>query len=119
MSKGYAGQIAEGGAPILARSGWAEGIGVKAGMPVKRGTAPGGQVEPFEAGDTPSFANFAGVVVLDTSRAYGPGIGDGDAVDVLRMGTIYMDFAEAVTAGENVGLVLATGDLMGYPAGAV
>ncbi len=113
---GYAGQIAEPGAPRFSRSARAEGANVSAGMPVKRGTNKEKQVEPFEAGDDGQLQDFAGVVVLDTSRASG-GIADGDGVAVLRLGSIYMDFSEAVTAGEQVGITLATGALTGIPDG--
>lgn len=116
----YAGQIAEPGAPTFARSCLAEGANVVAGMPVKRGTDPQRQVEPFEAGDLPDFANFAGVVILETTRAYDANaIEDGDSLGVMREGSIYMDFSEAVTAGERVALTLASGALTGVAEGTV
>lgn len=119
MDKAYAGQLAEAFAPRFARLGVCEGAAVSAGMPVKRGTSKQSQVEPFEAGDVPTAQLFAGVVILDTSRPYteSGGPDDGDCVDVLRHGSIYMNFSEAVTAGEMVGLVLASGLLTGIPDG--
>lgn len=117
MSKAYAGQIT-GAGPRFCASASAEGAAVVAGIPVKRGTLPATQVEPFEAGDVPTAGMFAGVVVLDTSRPYDEdAIEDGDPVDVMRMGVVYMNFGEAVTAGEQVGIVLATGVLSGIPQG--
>jgi len=113
---GYAGQIGEPGAPTYMFSATAEGANVSAGMPVKRGTDPQRQVEPFEAGDAPDPAMFAGVVFLETSRPEG-GISDGDPIAVARLGVLLMDFSEAVTAGEQVAIVLATGDLKGYAQG--
>lgn len=115
---GFAGQIAEPGAPTYCRSCTAEGSGVVAGAPVKRGTDPQRQVTPFEAGDIPDSAMFAGVVVLETSRPFSDnGIKDGDPVTVMRLGSILMDFSEAVTAGEQVAIELATGKLKGYAQG--
>lgn len=117
---GYAGQIAEAGAPKYARSYNAESNGrdVVAGAPVKAGTDPDSQVEPFEAADVPDTSMFVGVVVLDPTReqASTP-IADGEPVSVLRLGKIYMEFSEAVTRGEMVAIVLATGLLKGYAEG--
>lgn len=115
MSRAYAGQLAEAGAPSYAYSARAEAA-IIAGKPVKRGTAPEYQVEPFEAGDTPTAAMFAGIAILDTSRPPG-GIAAGDSLSVLRFGVINMEFAEAVTAGEQVGITLATQALSGIPHG--
>lgn len=115
---GYPGQIAEPGAPTFARSSLAEGASVVAGAPVKRGTDPQRQVKPFEAGDLPDEATFAGVVILETSRAFNAlALEDGDPIAVMRQGSIYMDFSEAVTAGELVAITLATGDLTGVAQG--
>ena len=117
-AKAFAGQLAEPGAPKFARSATAEGADVEAGFPVKRGTLPEKQVEPFEAGDVPELALFAGVVLLDPTRAFNSlAIEDDDPVAVLRLGSVYMDFSEAVTAGEMVGLTLADGLLVGIPEG--
>jgi len=115
MSKAYAGQPTEG-FPRVVRSARAEGSGVSAGKPVKRGTSAQNQVEAFEAGDVPTAGMFAGVVVREEARDEG-GIASGDGVQVMRFGSIYMDFSEAVTAGEQVGIVLATGALTGIPQG--
>jgi hypothetical protein len=96
----------------------AEGALVVAGMPVKRGTDPQRQAEPFVAGDLIDMSNFAGVVILETSRAQNDlDIEDGDSLGVMRLGSIYMDFSEVVTAGELVGLTLASGLLVGLPQG--
>lgn len=118
MSKAYAGQIAGVGLPIFARSHAAEGSAVSAGMPVKRGTLLQTQVEPFAAGDLPSAENFAGFVILDTSRAYdADAIKDGDPLDILRYGSIFLSFTGAVDAGDRVGLTLASGVLTGIAEG--
>ena len=115
---GYPGQIAEPGAPTFIRSASAEGALV-AGSVVKRGTNPEKQVEALEAGDAPDFDLIAGVVHLETSRPYDASspIADGDPVGVVRQGVVYMEFSEAVTAGEMVGQTLASGLLTGIPEG--
>lgn len=114
----YAGQLAEPGAPTFTRKGIVEGAAIAAGAPLKRGTAAQSQVKNFEAGDTPSAAMFAGFCLLDPSRAYDSAmIAVGQTVSVLRTGSLYLNFSEAVTAGEQVGLVLATGLLTGIPHG--
>lgn len=113
----YAGQIAEPGAPKYARSAVAEGASIVAGKPVKRGTNKEKQVLPFGASDVPDFQNFAGIVLLETSRptlASGAGgIAAGDPVSILRLGSVYLQFSEIVTAGERVGIVLADSTLVG------
>lgn len=114
---GYAGQLAEPAGPKFARSHIAEGAGISAGMPVKRGSAAR-KVEPFEAADVPTAAMFAGVVLLETTRPYSDdAIEDGDPVSVLRLGAVLMNFSEAVSEGEQVGITLATGALTGIPQG--
>jgi hypothetical protein len=115
LGTGYAGQIAEGG-PRFLRSARAEGSGISAGKPVKRGTSAAVQVKAFEAGDTPTAGMFAGVVVWEQVRPTG-GIAAGDSVQVMRFGSCYMEFSEAVTAGEQVGITLASGALVGIPQG--
>lgn len=114
MEKAYAGQVTEAGYRFC-RSAFAEGALVTSGMPVKRGTAAG-QAEPFEAGDTPSAGNFLGVVVHSPTRGV-DGIEDGDGIDVMRAGSIFMDFSEAVSEGEQVHITLATGALKGVAQG--
>lgn len=114
-SRGYAGQFLPG-PPKVAFPARAESGAVAGGMPVKRGTNPEKQCLPFAPGDVPSQGNFYGVVLLETSRP-STGIEAGDSVSVLRFGSVLMDFSEAVTAGEQVGLVLATGLLTGVPQG--
>jgi hypothetical protein len=115
MSKAYAGQPTEG-FPRAVRSARAEGSGITAGAPVKRGTDKDDQVKAFEAGDVPTAGMFAGVVVREEARPSG-GIASGDGVQVMRLGSIYMNFGEAVTAGEQVTIVLATGVLGGVAQG--
>lgn len=115
---GFAGQIADAGLRYCG-SFFAEAP-IVAGSPVKRGTAKETQVEPFEAADVPTAAMFAGVAVLSTSRPYdedGDQIAAGDSLSVMRLGVIYMNFSEAVTAGEQVGITLASGLLTGIPQG--
>lgn len=112
------GQLAEPGAPKFARSFRAEGASVSAGLPVKRGTLPAKQVTPFASTDVPNAQTFAGVVILETSRAYDEAaIEDGDSVAVLREGSIYMDFSAAVSAGQAVKMTMATGALEGMAEG--
>lgn len=107
----YQGQIAEPGAPIFSRSARAEGATVKAGLPVQRGTSKEKQVKTYAAADLPNRQNFAGFVILETSRPTG-GIADGDPVSVMRVGSIYLNFAEIVTAGERVGLLMTDGETL-------
>lgn len=118
-ARGFAGQIAEPDAGLRCSTAFAEGASVSAGMPVKRGTDPEKQVEPLEAGDgTGLMGKFCGVVVLDPTRPYSSdAIEDGDPVAVMTRGQVYMNFSEAVTAGEDVGITLATGALTGWAAG--
>ncbi len=117
MTKALQGQITEAG-PRFSRSASAEGASVVAGIPVQRGTAPQSQVKPYVAGDLPGLANFAGFVILDTSRAQDAlAIEEGDPVAIMRLGCMYVTFSEAVTAGEQVGLTLATGLLTGIAQG--
>lgn len=105
----YPGQIAEAGAPRYCVSRRAEGTSVAAGLLMKRGTAYP-QVEAVETGDTITTAMLEGIAVLSTSRAYdSDGIDAGADVEVMRLGVIYLSFAEAVTAGECVTVTLATG----------
>lgn len=114
-ARGYAGQLLPG-CPKYAVACTAETGAVAGGMPVKRGTNPEKQALPFAPGDTPTQANVMGVVLLETSRP-STGIEAGSPIAVLRFGTCFMEFAEAVTAGEQVGLTLATGLLTGVPHG--
>lgn len=118
---GYAGQIAEPAFPKFARSVTVE-TAISAGAVAKRGTDPETQIKPLEAGDTVTPGMIAGVVILSPTRPYeqvdgGSGIEAGNTAAVLRLGSIFMQFAEAVTAGELVGQALSTGLLYGYPAG--
>lgn len=115
MSTGYAGQIAEALAPKYAYSAICEAA-LSAGMPVKRGTAAEYQVEPFEVADVPTAGMFAGIVLLNTTKSPGA-FAAGDPCSVMRLGKVLMNFSEAVTAGEQVGLTLATGVLTGIPQG--
>jgi hypothetical protein len=117
ISKGYAGQVTSAG-PVFARAGKAETV-LTAGAPLKRGTAKAYQVEPFEAADVPTAGMFAGVAIHSPTREYDSTnmIAIGDPVEVLRFGCVLMSFSEAVTAGEQVGITLATGVLTGIPQG--
>lgn len=117
----FAGQLAEPLAPKFARSCVVE-TAIKAGAIAKRGTDPEVQIKPLEAGDTITVAMLAGVVLLSTSRPYeqtdgGSGIEAGNSASVLRLGSVFLPFAEAVTAGEVVAQDLATGLLYGYAQG--
>lgn len=117
----YAGQIAEAGMPRACRSARVEGANVFAGTPVKRGTAGESQVAAYVGGDTVNMATFAGVVLLSTSRSLNEINTDLDAgadVEIMRLGCVYMNFAGAVTSGQNVKITLATGALEGSAEGA-
>lgn len=117
----YAGQIAEPAMPRACRSAVTEGATIKSGAPVKRGTDPTRQVKAFEAGDVPTPAMFAGVAVLSTSRSSDEittALAAGVDLEVMRQGSIYMEFAAAVTCGQNVKITLATGALEGSAEGA-
>ena len=121
LTNAYPGQLAEPLAPKFARSAVVE-TAIKAGRLAKRGTDKDDQIAPVTTGDTVTVGMLAGVVLLSTSRPYdqtdgGSGIEAGNSVSVLRLGSVYMEFAEAVTAGECVAIVLADGTLKGYAQG--
>src|SRR5688572_9187627 len=89
-ARAYAGQLAEPGCPKFARSALCEGASVIAGQPVKRGTIKAREVAPFASTDVPDAQNFAGVVLLETSRAYNASaLEDGDSIAVLRLGSVF------------------------------
>lgn len=120
-SSAYAGQIAEAALPLMKRSARTEGAAVSAGMPVKRGTDTETQVKPFGSGDAGlvNAQTFAGVVVLETSRPsdeVSP-IADDKPCSIMRLGSIYMNFAAAVDAGQGVQITLSSGALSGYDEG--
>lgn len=105
--------------PKAARSHTVE-TAIKSGSVAKRGTDPEVQIKPLAAGDVVTPGMLAGVVLLSPTRPYeqvdgGSGIEAGNTAACLRFGSVFMDFAEAVTAGEIVGQDLATGLLYGYP----
>lgn len=109
---GYPGQIAQPGQPQHKDSFRAEGSGIAAGMPLCRGTNPAKQARVFSASDVPSAENFAGVLILSTSRAYSEsGIADGDSLSLMRMGVIFMSLSGAFVAGQGVKITLADGTL--------
>ena len=110
----YAGQLAEPGAPKYARSAIAEGA-LTAGQAVIRGTVPAKDAAPIVAASVINSETFFGFVILETSRPTG-GIADLDGVSILQEGHIYLSASEAVNAGEDVGLVKATGLYVGLGA---
>lgn len=120
LAHAYPGQLAEPLAPKFARSVTVQ-TAISAGRLAKRGTDADDQISPVTTGDTVTVAMLAGVVLLDTSRPVedigGSGIVAGKSASVLRLGSVYMEFVEAVTAGECVGIVLSTGALKGYAQG--
>lgn len=116
-AKGYAGLL-EPGAPFYRRSARTEGAGLSAGQVVKRGTNPEKQVAAYAGSDEPSVADIAGVLVLDPTRSFEDsggtaGLAAGSGCAVLRMGTVLLAFAAAVTAGQRVYLDVSTGELFG------
>jgi hypothetical protein len=113
----YPGQVTDQGAEIC-RSFSCEAAGYVSGQIVKRGTDKDDQILALAPADVPSFANIAGVIVFSSSKPYEqtPHLVNA-RVSVLRRGAVYLDFSEAVTAGEEVGVTLATGVLTGVPAG--
>lgn len=117
MDQAFAGQIADV-APRYCGSFVVETGPISAGMPVKRGTDKEKEIEPFEAGDVPTAGMFAGVVVFSSTAPYEDvPKAAGDMASVMRFGVVNMEFSEAVTAGEQVGITLATGVLTGIPQG--
>lgn len=114
----YPGQVTDQGS-IVGRSMSCEAAGIVDGQIVARGTDPYEQCTAIPTSAfVPSFANIAGVVVFSSSKPYEevPHTED-ERVTVIRQGAVYLDFSEAVTAGEEVGYTLATGLLTGVPAG--
>ena len=118
--RGYPGQIANPLFPQIKHSALVE-TAVSAGRLAKRGTDKDDQIEPIETGDTITAAMLAGVVLLSTSRPYedvdGGSIEAGKTASVLRFGSVYMYFEEAVTAGECVSVKLSDQTLRGYAQG--
>lgn len=121
LTNAYPGQLAEPFAPKFARSVVVE-TAIKAGRLAKRGTDKDDQISPMTTGDTVSLGLIAGIVLLSTSRPYdqvdgGSGVEAGNSASVLRMGSVYLYFEEAVTAGEVVSIKLADGTFRGYAQG--
>jgi hypothetical protein len=117
----YAGQIAEPAAPRFCRSGSVEGAGVTAGVALKRGTDPDVQVKAFASTDVVTPQNFAGLAVLSTSRSFDEINTDLDAnsaLDVMRLGTIYLSFSGTVIAGQSVKMKMSDLTFEGVSAGA-
>lgn len=116
---GYPGQIAEQG-PSYAYTAAVEGTGAEPGKAVKYGTDPDEQVSILETGDTVSIGTFAGFIKMEPVRDLSDGgLSAGDGVSVLQFGSIYLNYAEAVTRGEMVSINLADGTFRGYPVGTV
>jgi hypothetical protein len=116
----YPGQIAEAAAPRMVRSMSCEDDGLVSGQIVCRGTDPYEQIDALPTSAfTPSFANIAGVVLFSSSKPFSDPqeLEADDRVSVLRRGSVYLEFSEAVEAGEEVGYTLATGVLTGIAAG--
>lgn len=107
------------GSPRHCRPARAEGASVVAGIPVKRGTDDDVQVTPFAATDlNPSRKEFAGIVVLETSRPYNASaIEDGDPVAVMELGRVSLTFAAAVSDGQDVKIKHADNALEGMDPG--
>lgn len=114
---GYAGQITDAGAPRFCRSANVEGSGVLRGFPLQRGTDTARQVKAFGDSDTITLQNFAGIMILETSRALpsdeDASPQDGDKCTIVRVGVIYMDFGAAVEAGQDVAYKPSTADMEG------
>lgn len=114
---GYGGQLADA-SPKHAISRRAEGASVVAGLPCVFGTTPAKEVRPVASTDALTARNFAGFVLLSTSRQYSSSaIEDGDEVSVLREGVVYLTFSEAVTCGERVALTVSGQTLQGIAEG--
>ncbi len=116
----YPGQVTDQGCEI-ADSYSCEAAGLVSGQIVCRGTDLDDQCKAIPTSAfVPSFANILGVLVFSSSKPYewtSSGHPANTRVSILRRGAIYLDFSEAVTAGEEVGYTLATGVLTGVPAG--
>jgi hypothetical protein len=115
----FAGQLAEPLAPKFARSARLEAVG-SAGMVCVRGTDKDDQVRPAFTGDTINQGTLAGVLILSDSRPFEQSspLAAGTVVAVLRLGTIFMDFTNAPTAGDCVSVTLATGAINAVAQGA-
>ena len=115
----YAGQLAEPLAPKFARSARLEAAG-SAGMVCVRGTDPDDQVRPATTGDTITPGNLAGVLILSDTRPYEQSspLAIGTVVAVLRMGSIFLNFANTPVAGHCVSVTLATGAINSVAQGA-
>lgn len=117
-ANGYAGQIAEPGAPLYSRSATAEGSGIVAGAPVLRGTNTEKEVVAVGASSVVTPESFAGFAMLETSREYDASapIAAGDGLAVVQIGVIYLVAGETVAAGEDVAVTLSSGALLGLGA---
>lgn len=114
-AKAYKGQLAEPGAQFYSVSRRTSEAGIEHGDPVQM--VSGSEDTSVEVIDAaPTIDSFLGFVMLETSRPDG-GLDADSPVSVLRKGVIYLDFAEAVTAGEQVGLTVSGGALTGIPEG--
>lgn len=115
---GFAGQIAEP-MPRAARSMSCEVAGLVSGQIVVRGTDPYNQVNAVPTSAfTPDPSKIAGVIIFSSSKPFNSGaFSAGDKVDVMRLGSIYMQFSAAVTAGQMVGYKLSDGTLTGIAQG--
>ncbi len=113
--RALAGQLAEAGAVRYARSYRAEAISTRAivaGQPVLLGTDPDTQALAITDGDTVDAATFAGILLLETSRALEEApVTEGDDLSILRMGVVYLQVTDAVTAGDPVFVGNATAQL--------
>lgn len=121
LTNAFPGQLAEPLAPKFARSALVE-TAIKAGRLAKRGTTAETQIAPMTTGDTVSVATIAGIVLLSTSRPFeqtdgGSGIEAGNTASVLRLGSVFLYFEEAVTAGEVASIKLSDGTFRGYAQG--
>lgn len=108
--RGYPGQIAEPLAPKFARTATLEAVGASGSLLV-RGTDPDDQVRPATTGDTLTSANLVGIQLLSDTNPleYGSPNAIGTPVSALRLGTVFLNFANTPVAGHCVAYTLATG----------
>lgn len=108
--RGYPGQWAEPAGPKFARSGTLS-VAASSGALLLRGVDEDDQFRPATTGDTITRANLAGILMLSDTQPfeYGRPNAIGTPVAALRLGAVFLDFANVPVAGHCVAYTLATG----------
>lgn len=112
LARGFAG-LTLGTPPKISISGFAESIGISQGQPVLFGTADR-QALPITNGDTVDGSTVAGFVEHVDTRPSDSGVASiavGDELSIVRVGIMYLEVTESVTAGAQVTVGVTTAAL--------